>query len=86
MTGQDFVVRVNPDDRVEDLKDLILASTGCPRWDQRLMFEGQRLEEGQSLGGYHGMECQDTVFMFREQRGGGGPMSFSDVSNAGAGP
>ena len=71
-----FSVRVRPDSTVESFENMIRASEGTPKDQQRLAFDGQELGDGASIGsvcGNHGVMSVSfamaiTVFGSMEDR------------------
>ena len=66
---------------MDTLKQLIWDKEGIDPYQQRLIWDGEVLENRWSLCDY-GVENQDTVHLVLRLTGGGGPR-FADVSNAG---
>ena len=53
LTGKTITLEVKPSDSVERVKLKIQEKEGIPPDQQRLIFDGQNLEEGQTLSDYH---------------------------------
>ena len=53
LTGKTITLEVEPTDSVERVKLKIQEKEGIPPDQQRLIFDGQNLEEGQTLSDYH---------------------------------
>lgn len=51
-TGKHITLEVEPTDRVEDIKAMIYEKEGIPENNQRLIFAGKELEEGNTLQDY----------------------------------
>ena len=52
LTGRQFAVNINPDSYIEDLKNEICDIDGTPPDQQRLIFAGRQLEDGNKLSEY----------------------------------
>jgi ubiquitin len=47
-----FTLNVEPTDRIEDVKDMIHEREGMAPGEQRLIYKGRQLEEGNTLQSY----------------------------------
>ncbi|KAF9360224.1 hypothetical protein BGX26_010130 [Mortierella sp. AD094] len=63
-----FTMDCNTEDTAEQLKEVIQARTGIPAYDQRLLYDGERIFRDL---GYYYIENGDTLDLLRGQYGGG---------------
>ncbi|POG70439.1 synthetic ubiquitin, partial [Rhizophagus irregularis DAOM 181602=DAOM 197198] len=69
LSGKAFKIRVNPTDTIYQVKQKIQDEQGILPEVQRLLFQGNQLENGRSLTS---CEIQDNteIFLVLRQRGG----------------
>ncbi len=79
LTGITYTIVVTEDELVEDLKEKIQDKEGIPADQQRLIFTGQQLEDGKTIGDYHIPE-ESTLYLVLRLRGGGMPTYYIDPS------
>ena len=53
LTGNNAVLEVEADYKVETLRTMVEASLGTPAQRQRLIFQGKKLEDGHTLSDYN---------------------------------
>ena len=82
MPGQQLHIRVLPTTVFTSVIAVTAQHVGLPTDQLRFMCFGKRLCGFHRLGEF-GLDDGDTVDMFDEQCGGGGPCMFADVSNSG---
>lgn len=59
----------DPDNTIEDVKSKIQDREGIPQDQQRLLFNGRELEDGQTLGNSN-IQVEDTLHLLSLSRGG----------------
>ena len=73
LTGKDMTLDVEPTMLVEHLKKQISAMEGIAEGDQRLIYGGKQLEDGQTLQDYN-VEPDSTIHLVLKLKGGSGKM------------
>ena len=69
LTGKDMTLDVTPTMMVEHLKKLISSTEGIAEGDQRLIYGGKQLEDGQTLQDYN-VEPDSTIHLVLKLKGG----------------
>ena len=69
LTGKHINIEVEPYDRTEDVKEMIQEIEGIPPCEQRLIFDGKQLEDGNTLQDY-GIQRDSTLHMVIRLKGG----------------
>jgi hypothetical protein len=72
MHGKVTVLDVDPEIRVHELKEKIQYKEGIPAQEQRLIFSGKTLEDGQTLEDYS-IQRDSTIHLVFFVRGGQPP-------------
>ena len=69
LTGKTVSIEVEESESIEDVKDKITAKAGIPKEQQRLIFNGQQVQDGKSIDDYD-IGDDDTIHLVLRLRGG----------------
>lgn len=69
LTGKSFTLFAHASLPLEDLKEMIQKSEGIPTDQQRLIFAGEQMEDGNTLD-FYGIQKESTIHLMLRLRGG----------------
>jgi hypothetical protein len=81
LTGRRITIEINSEATIEELKAKVTDHEGSPPEQQRLIFGGTQLEDGDLLSDYS-IRKDSTVHLVLRLRGGGSPMVISELAPA----
>lgn len=67
LTGKHITLEVEPTDRIEEIKAKIQSKEGIPTEQQRLLYDGKPLEDGQTLQDYN-IQRDCTIHLVASQK------------------
>ena len=69
LSGKTIPMDINDSDTIGSIKQRIFEKEGIPVDQQRLVFNGKQLEDGQTVGSY-GIESESNVHLVLRLKGG----------------
>ena len=69
LTGKTLCLSVNSNDTVNEIKQKIQQKEGIPLEQQRLVFNGKQLEDGNTIADY-GIQADSSIHLVLRLRGG----------------
>lgn len=69
LTGKTITLQVDPNERVEEVKQKIFDKEGIPIDQQRIIFSGKQLENDKTLSDYN-VQPESTIHLVLRLRGG----------------
>ena len=63
-----ITLEVEPTNSVEEVKAMIEENVGFPQYDQRLIFNGMQIEDGETLQ-YYSVQDGSTIILVKILRG-----------------
>ncbi|XP_042889936.1 polyubiquitin-B-like [Penaeus japonicus] len=78
LTGKTVTIEISPQDTVEVLKAKLEDKEGIPPDQQRIIHDGNQLEDGRTLDSYN-IKSEAVLHLILRLRGGGTSMFFLNV-------